>query len=79
MSFGVLFQGLADRFLNLLIERRLVLLDGQDVVAPRSRICSAISFWQPIASIVTNAPEISSNWSSSGIAVISLDFSSTTT
>jgi hypothetical protein len=44
-----------------------------------SRINSAISFWQPIASIVTTAPVTSSNRSNSGIAVISLDFSSTTT
>jgi len=35
--------------------------------------------WQPAASMLTNAPETSSNRSNSGIAVISLDFSSVRT
>ena len=36
-----------------------------------------MAFWQPMASMVTNAPCKSSNSSSFGIAVISLDFSAT--
>ena len=47
--------------------------------ALRSRILPAISRWQPIASSVTKAPAISSTSSKSGIAVISLVFSPTTT
>lgn len=40
---------------------------------------SAISTWQPIASIVTRQPEISSISSSLGMAVISLLFAWTVT
>ena len=37
--------------------RRLVVLERQHVVGPaRARSCAAISFWQPMASIVTIAP-----------------------
>ena len=54
----------------------LVVLHRQDVIAaPARRSCAAIAFWQPIASIVTSAPSRSSNSSSWGMAVISLDFS----
>src|SRR5512144_2491087 len=42
-------------------------------------IRAAISFWQPIASIVASAPARSSNSSSRGMAVISFDLSSTAT
>ena len=44
--------------------------------APLSTILFTIFFWQPIASIVTIQPFISSRFSNSGMAVISLDFSS---
>ena len=37
-------------------------------------IVAAISFWQPMASMVTVAPFSVSSFNSSGIAVISLDF-----
>jgi hypothetical protein len=39
----------------------------------------AISFWQPIASMVTIDPFSVSTFNSSGMAVISLDFSATLT
>jgi hypothetical protein len=42
-------------------------------------ICSAIAFWVPIASIVMIAPWMSTSLKSSGMAVISFDFSSQAT
>ena len=44
-----------------------------------SRMAWAMSFWQPMASIDTNAPSSSNSLSSLGMAVISLDLSSTAT
>ena len=42
-------------------------------------ICAAIAFWVPIASMVMIAPLMSTSLRSSGIAVISLDFSAQAT
>jgi hypothetical protein len=61
------------------MEVRLVVLDGQDGVTPPVTIFAAPSFWQPIAAIVTKAPDRSSNSSRRGSAVISFDLSSTAT
>ena len=60
----------------VLVQPPLILLDWQEIVGPRSTIPCAISFWQPMASLVTTHPLSSSNSSSWGMAVISFDFSS---
>ena len=48
------------------MQRRLVILHGQAIVRLRATICRAISVWQPIASMVTMAPDNSSISSSFG-------------
>ena len=73
------FQPLVD----VLDDRPMQRLAGSPSAPARSRprramISSAIAFWAPIASIVTMPPRTSIFFSSSGIAVISLDFSSQT-
>ncbi len=72
VSFLRPLQQVPDR----LVQPPLVLLDRQQIVGPRSRIVRAISFWQPMASMVSMQPDTSSCWSNSGIAVISLDLAS---
>src|ERR1017187_2909132 len=65
------------RVLDLFQQMALILFDSQNVVALLVTIFSAMARWQPIASMVTTVPLSSSASSSFGIAVISLDFSST--
>jgi hypothetical protein len=56
------------------VERRLVVLDGEQVVGPG---VEAMVVWQPMASVETRAPSRSSRSMRAGMAVISLDFSNT--
>lgn len=54
-----------------------VCLEREQVVAALPTMTSAIVSCVPMASMVTNAPVSSSGWSSSGIATISFDLSTT--
>ena len=62
---------------DLGVERRLVVLDGEQVVGPgiEGRLGDVV--WQPMASVETRAPSRSSRSMRAGMAVISLDFSNT--
>ncbi len=65
---------------NVFVQLALILLYRQSAEggsAWASMISRAIPFWQPMASMVTMHPARSSSCSSLGMAVISLDFSST--
>ena len=56
-------------------QRRLVVLDHQGVVTVLANNSGGNGFWQPMASMVTRQPFSRRASNSSGIAVISLDFS----
>ena len=76
-----LFQCLFKRLLDVLVQVRLVLLDRQQVVRfhGAGMVRAAMSFWQPMASIVTSGLRDTSGSScnNAGMAVISLDLPST--
>ena len=62
--------------LDLAMQVRPVLFDGEQVVGPAPGIVWAILVWQPIASMVTKAPVSARRSRSTGIAVISFDLAS---
>jgi hypothetical protein len=64
---------------NSLFELRLVVFDADHEITPPSTMSWAISFWQPMASIVINESVSLICFRRWGIAVISFDFSSVTT
>jgi hypothetical protein len=62
---------------DLCVERRLVALDGEQVVGPGIEGRLSDGDLAPMASVETKAPVRSSRSIRAGIAVISLDFSNT--
>ena len=68
-----------DVFDDRLMCSSLVPLQCQDKIRTPSTNCSAIAFCVPIASMVMIAPLMSTSLRSSGMAVISFDFSSQAT
>ena len=69
-------RGVVEIAFDVVMQSGLVVLDGEQVVGASIEMAAAILVWHPMASMVTSAPFSSRRWSSSGMAVISLDLMS---